>query len=56
MNEYGRVAYVSEVEAAAIRKINKERQTAYKKHCLAVRRKIEDRIAAKELNQGRVYQ
>jgi len=54
MSEFGRVEYVTEVEATAIRKINKARQTAYKKHCLEVRREIEDRIAAKEINQIRM--
>jgi len=54
MNEFGRAPYVTEVEAAEIRKINKAKHTAFKKHCLEVRREIEDWKAAKELNQHRM--
>ena len=61
--EYGRVDFVTEVEAKEIRAINKVRQTEYKKRCLLVARKIEDRQTVKdlgitlaELNYGGVYQ
>jgi len=63
MKEFGRVEYVTEVEAKAIREINKQRQTAHQKLCLYTSRKIEDfktarelGISVKELNHGGIYQ
>lgn len=61
--EFGRVEYVTEIEAKQIRKVNRARQTKQDKRCLMVHRRIEDFETAKdlgitvaELNQGRVYQ
>ncbi len=63
IHEYGRVEFVSEVRAKAIKEINKQRQTEEKKRCLIINRKIEDfkiarglGITVSELNQGGVYQ
>lgn len=47
--EFGRVEYVTEVEAKEIRAINKTRRTANKKRCLMVNRSIEDFQTAKDL-------
>jgi len=61
--KFGRVEYVSEVQAKEIREINKARQTADRKRCLLVARQIEDfkisrslGISVTELNHGGVYQ
>ena len=51
---YGRVPFVTEVEAKEIRAINRQRQTEHKKHALMVRRKIEAYQADRALNE-RIY-
>ena len=51
---YGRVQFVTEVEAKEIRDINKQRQTEHKQHTLMVRRKIEAYQANRALNE-RIY-
>lgn len=63
MKEFGRVDYVTEVEASEIRATNKLQQTEHKKRCLITARKIEDHqtardlgISVAELNHGGIYQ
>ena len=63
MSTFGRDLYLTEVEAAEIKAINKARQTADRKRCLLVARRIEDfqtarslDITVTELNHGGVYQ
>ena len=47
--EFGRAHFVTETKAREIKAANEARQTAHKRRCLMVHRKIEDYQTTKEL-------